>query len=102
MALESEAGRTKPAEGLGDALMMDKKTKDRLREFVRRAEQLKKDADAVAEDRAALDEEIDEVGLDKKMVKRCVKARELTRAERDADQEKFEFYMTIIGDDDRH
>lgn len=99
MAMQTDTDTNKSATVLDGPLVMDKKKKGQLRDFVRRAETLQKEAEALSEDRSSLDEEIEEAGLDKKMIKRVVKARQLTRAERDADQEKFEFYMTVVGEE---
>lgn len=81
----------------GPLVMNPAKAKE-LRNLVQRAEHLAGEAEALGEDRTALYEEVEEAGFDKKTFKRVIKARKQSRAERENEQAKFDFYMGIVGD----
>lgn len=98
MSLETEAGHTQPDKTLGGTLTFTNEQKKKLRAFVASAEHIEGELKDTNEQKTALYEEIEEAGFNPKMVKRVVKARAKSKAEREYDQEVFDFYMEAVGD----
>jgi len=97
---EGEEGKTRPDARLSGPMTFSQDQKKKLREFVASAEQIESELKDINESKSDLYEEIEEAGFDKKMVKRVVKARKMSAAEREYDQETFDFYMEAVGDAD--
>jgi uncharacterized protein (UPF0335 family) len=80
-------------------LAMSKENKEKLREFAKRVEHQETEKKDLSEDINSLNEEIDDAGLDPKLLRKVVKFKQKSKVERDHEQSRFQFYLEVIGDD---
>lgn len=105
MSMHAEQRATSKRRAAGDddpidlPLAMSVDNKKKLREFSKRIEHQETEKKALNEDITTLNEEMDDAGLDFKLARKVVKFKQKSKAERDHDQARFQFYLDVIGDD---